>query len=313
MRFIFILVFLFSAFAFAQESEVFVKVGEAKVKKSLIAFPPLQYTGTPGGSNFQSVGSELYRTVFNDLNSIGYFQFIDSKAFLEDTSKTALIPIPASPKGFKWESWKSIGAEFLIRAGYSISGKEITFETYTYNISKNELVMGKKYKSPIASVQKMAHTFANDLVKSLTGKEGMFLSKLVFSSDRGGGKYREIYVMDWDGENIQKITNHRGVALSPSWSPDGKKVAYSAFVRRVKSKKENVDLFVYEFKNGNRWQVSYREGINSGSAWMPDGKSILLTISQGSNPDIFQIGMNGGLIKRLTSGPRGSMNVEPAI
>lgn len=310
---LFTLLFSFSGHAQTASSEVFVKVGEAQLKKSLFAFPPLQFTGTPGTANFQSVGSELYRTVYNDLNSIGYFQFIDPKAFLEDTSKSALIPFPANPKGFKWESWKSIGTEFLIRAGYSLSGGQVVFETYAYSVTKGELIMGKKYTGPASSVQKIGHTFANDLVKALTGTNGMFLSRFIFSSDRGGGKSREIWVMDWDGENPQKITNHRSVTLSPSWSPDGKKVAYSAFVRRLKSKKENVDLFVYEFKTGNRWQVSYREGINSGSAWSPDGKSLFLTISQGTSPDVFQIGLDGGVIKRITNGPRGAMNVEPAI
>lgn len=297
-----------------QAEEVYIKVGEAQVRKSLIAFPPLQFSGTPASSpNYQNVGAELYRTVFNDLNAMGYFQFMDPKAFLEDTSKTALIPAPASSKGFRWESWRTLKTDFLIRAAYSISGGQLSVETYTYSVSKGQLVLGKKYKGPVGSVRKVAHTFANDLVKALTGQDGMFLSRLVFSSDRGGGKFREIYAMDWDGDNLQKLTNHRSIALSPSWSPDGTKIAYSAFVRRVKSKKENVDLFVYEFKNGNRWQVSYREGINSGSAWGPDERSLFLTISQGSSPDIFKIGLDGGIIKRITNGPRGAMNVEPAI
>ncbi len=307
------LIFLTAINAHAQ-SQLYIKVGEAQIKKSLLALPPIQFIGTSSSvPKYKSVGAELYQVIYNDLITSSYFQMIDQKAFLEDVSKTSPLPFPGDPKGFKFESWRTIGAEFLIRTNYSIAGGQITLETYTYHVPKGNLILAKKYRGPLNSVRRIAHTFCNDVLKALTGKEGMFLSRLTASSDRAGKKQREIYVMDWDGENIQAISHHKSIALSPAWSPDGSKIAYTAFVKSARTGKRNADLFIYETTTGKRWLVSYREGINSGAAFAPDSKSLYLTISRGSNPDILQMTLDGTILKTLTKGPNGAMNVEPAV
>ncbi len=307
-------VLAFSSTGFAQENGIYIKLGEARTKKSLLAFPALQYFGSPTtASKYQSVGAELFKTVTNDLTVSSYFQFINQSAFLEDTSKTALMPAPGTPNGFNFQSWSAIGAEFLIRAGFSIVGNEITFETYVYHVAKANLVMGKKYKGPISSARRIAHTFSNDVLKALTGKEGMFLSRVVVSSDRSGGKAKEIFTMDWDGANVSQISNHRSISISPAWSPDGKKVAYTSYVKRVGSKFRNADMLIYDLTTGKRSLVSYRQGINSGAAFSPDGNHIYLTISQGNSPNIYKMSTDGSLVAKVTNGPAGAMNVEPAV
>jgi TolB protein len=289
-----------------------IKVGEAQTKKSLLAFPPLIFQGTSAGSSYQTVGAELFNTINNDLTVSAFFQMIPQKAFLEDTAKTGLRPAPGDPRGFKFQSWSTIGAEFLIRAGFYIAGGELNMEAYLYNVSKSEVVMGKKYKGPVSGVRKMAHTFSNDVLEALTGKKGMFLSRMVVSSDKDGNKYKEIYIMDWDGANPKKITNHRSISLSPAWSPDGKKIAYTAYVIRGRTKMRNADMFLYDVPSGKDELLSYRQGLNSGASFAPDNRSIYLTISQQGNPDLYHMSFDGTLIGKLTNGPNGAMNVEPA-
>ncbi len=294
---------------FAEDSQIYIKIGEAKTKKSLLALPPFQTTSS-GAAN-TTVGAELFNVVSNDLSVSNYFQFISQNAFLEDTSKVGLRP--SDPNGFKFQSWASIGADFLIRGAYTTSGKDLEFEVYLYHVPKAALVFGKKYKGTTSGVRRIAHTFANDVLKNLTDRTGMFLSRLVVASDRAGSRHKEIYLMDWDGAHLERISDHKTISLSPSWSADGRQVAYTSYVQRARTKMRNADMFLYDIPAGKRRLLSYRQGINSGASFTPDGRFIFLTISQGTSPDIYKISVDGDLVKRITTGPNSAMNVEPAV
>lgn len=245
------------------DAKVDFDINKAKAKKSLVAFPSLIFLGNSASvPSFNSIGTELSRIINNDLTVSGFFQFVNPAAFLEDTSKTGIKPFPEDPKGFKFESWKTIGAEFLVRGSYTVAGENLVLEVFVYQVSKSKLMFGKKYKGTVGALRRIAHTFTNDFMQELTGAKGMFLSRIVVASDRGGNKYREIYVMDWDSANIEKITNHKSVALSPSWSPDGQRVAYTAFVQRAKTKTRNADLFIFELFTGkDGWSLIVKVSI----------------------------------------------------
>jgi TolB protein len=291
---------------------IYIKAGEASVKKSLMALPEFQYLGTPGlAKNNSKVGKQLLDVLTNDLAVSGYFDFIKPAAFLEDTSKVGLKPISAEEGGFKFDTWKQIGTEFLVRSGYKIVGSELTFETYLYYVPQAKLIFAKSYTANVDDVRVLAHTYANEILKQLTGQKGFFLSRV--AAARGTlPQQREIFVMDWDGNNSRAITSHHTISNSPAWSVDGKKIAYRSFAYHPAMKSRNADLFTYDIASGKRLLVSYRPGINSGAAFMPDGSHLLLTISSSGNPDIYSMTLDGRTLTRLTNGPRGSLNVEPS-
>lgn len=319
--------FLFASLAFAQNPapdtaapvdtsnvQVQIDVTQAKTRKSLIAFPALQNAGGPSGAgSSEKSGEELFQIISKDLEMTGFFDFISSGAFLEDVSKTGIQPVSEIPNGFKFDSWKQIGSEFLIRGNYSVSGGEVAMDIRVYKVASESLVMAKKYKGVPSALRRIAHTFSNDLMESLTGNRGMFLSRITVASDRGGAKFKEIYLMDWDGNHIEKISSHQSVTLSPALSPDNMKVAYTAFVQRAQTKTRNADLYLYDIKTGKREPISFRTGLNSGANFSPDGSSIFLTLSLNGSSDIYKISLDGKNPVQITKGPRGAMNVEPAV
>lgn len=298
------------------KGRIYINVGKASIKKSLLAFPSIQFYGSTNNTTNRQTGVQIYETTKNNLEASALFQFIDPNAYLEDVSKVGLRPAPAATNGFDFKKWATINTEFLIRGGYNVIGENITFEVYLYYVPQAKLILGKKYSGDRQQVRDIAHSFSDDLIEALTGKKSIFKTKIVASIDNGPKTHKEIYIMDWDSHNKQKITSHKSIAISPAWGPDGKKVAYTAYIEHApkgQPRQRNADLFIYELDTQKRWLVSYRKGINSGAAFLKDGEHMLLTISKGGNPDIYKMTTKGTNLKNLTNGPHGAMNVEPAV
>lgn len=285
-----------------------ITIDQAKIQKSLIAIPDFQGTG--------SAGRMLYNTIRNNLDISSFFELIDPKAFLEDPKDISLRPYPQDSNGFKFENWRVINTEFLIRGGHRISNGQLHFESYVYHVPRSKLIFKKTYKARTRQAKWIAHTFSNDLFRTLTGRESMFLSQVVVASDRSGGKWREIYVMDWNGDNTQRMTRHRSISMSPSWSPSGRSIAYSTYTlrRNRHGKFTNLDLFQLNVSSRRRRMLSGRKGLNSGSVFHPNGKNVFLSLAYQGSADIFRVQTaNRRNLTRITKGPYRAMNVEPSV
>lgn len=301
----------------APTSGAYIRITDANFKKSLMAVPAFQFQGVGGTSPLHlKVGKDLYDVFRNDMETSGYFELLKQAAYGRAGEVTGLKPAGSDGGGevggFKYEFWKAIGTDFLVKVGYRITGDEIVVDTYTYYVAQQKLVLGKTYKAKTSEARTIAHTFANDVLKELTGSRGMFLSRIVTSRSTRTGQ-KEIFIMDWDGANAQQVSSHKSIAQSPSWSFDGKMVAYSAFAFDAREKRRNLDLFTYDTTTGRRFLVSYRKGINSGATFTPTNRHILLTISNSGNPDLYKMSLDGKSLERITNGPRGALNVEPSV
>ncbi|MBX7231425.1 MAG: DPP IV N-terminal domain-containing protein [Bdellovibrionales bacterium] len=292
----------------------FITVGQAKTKKSLIGLTPFIYFGAdPQNKKMIDFGQELFAIIYNDLLVSNYFSFIDPAAYLENPLKKGLRPLPTDNNGFDFKNWQTLGADLLVRGGFKMVKETLEFEVYVYHVKQTRQILGKIYTGKMESVRELAHTFSNDLIKELTGKSGFFLSKIVATRREGIKNHKEIYVMDWDGARIKPITQHKSISISPSWSPQGDKIAYTSFAYHKNINSRNADLFIFDFLTGKRWLVSYQKGINSGANFLPNGKELLITISKNGNPDIYRVNSDGTNLRPITNGPNKAMNVEPAI
>lgn len=311
----FLMIGSYSPAAKAQEAKIYIDIGQANVKKSLLALPPLVYIGTQATSRQHiDAGQSLFRVVYNDLSVSNFFEFVKPEAYLEDPAKVGLRPAPGVPGGFNYNNWKTIGTDFLVRAAYNVIGSEMILEAYVYHVPTARQVLGKTYKASVKSTRQMAHAFSNDLIKALTGRKAMFNSRIVASRQSDKGKtVKEIFIMDWDGSNMQQVTTHNYVSISPAWSTSGDKIAYTSFVYHPANKVRNSDLFLVNLATGTRYLVSYRKGMNSGAAFFPGDNEMLVTLTHGGNPDIYKMNADGTNLVQLTKGPNKAMNVEAAV
>lgn len=292
-RFLFVILFVCS-FNFIVSSKAnaeiaYIPVGQAKLKKTVIAFPAIRATQNLSGS----IAKTLSDTIENDLKFMDIFRFLNPNAFLENENETGI-----TLGTFKFSDWTSIGAEFLIKSSVTIDQKRnLTFEAHLYNNLGAKQILAKKYFAPINQAKTLAHTFANDIVKTLTGLPGIFLTKIAMTCDLG--KKKEIYMMNFDGTEVKQVTHHRSLAFAPAWNPDGTRLAYSLYTLHANNIR-NIDLFEFNFSSNTVRMLSNKKGINSGAAYSPDGTRLAMTLSYGGNPDIYLLDLKTLTSQRLT-------------
>ena len=108
---------------------------------------------------------------------------------------------------------------------------------------------------------------------------------------------------DSDGHHPQVVVRSRQPLLSPSWSPNGKELAYVSF--------ESGDSAIYlqNLATGQRRLISGRKGINSAPAFSPDGNRLALCLSFAGSPEIYVEDLASGQLTQVTHNL--SINTEP--
>jgi TolB protein len=158
-----------------------------------------------------------------------------------------------------------------------------------------QLVLTKRYRPGPEQVRTTAHHFANETVRAAVGSEGIALTRIAFS--RGSGDRRDIYVVDYDGDGLLRLTANRTLNLCPDWSPDGDRIAFTSY------RSGQQGLYFLETGSGQVKQIIAMDGLNLGADWSPDGKELLISLSKGGDPEIYRITPEGKIIKRLTVSP----------
>lgn len=307
---IFAVLFL-SLNVFSQE-EPLIKAGEAKSRKSNIAFPEFNPATLGTHASAKTTINKLKQAAESALKLSNYFDIMNPSAFLENTSKVSAKPESYEVGGFKFETWKTIGTEFLIRGTYEINGSEIVLDVFLYQVDLKNLKLGKKYRTPVSNAEQLGYTLANDILQAVTGRGGPFNTRILATVANNSGN-KEVVTMNWDGSGLNVITSDRNVNTSPNWSPDNKKIIYSHYTKRQGSAQQNVTMFIHNLETKKRSILSNRNGTNTAGSFSPDGKFVYLTISKNGQPDIYKINLDGDQVAQLTKGPAGAMNVEAAV
>ncbi len=237
------------------------------------------------------------------------------------------------------ELYRSLGNELLLETEISTEDARMVVEGKVTQLQGRRFVLGKRYRGSFQVARRMAHTFADEIIRHFTARPGLSLTSIAFSSDRDGNGRKEIYVMDYDGWNQRPLTAHQTLSLSPDWSPDGRYLAYVSYLDgdpgiysvdvKTGAKKEivtsstldispsfspdgrsialarsvgrgNSEIFVCDRDGGNLRQITRSSGIDANPAWSPNGKEIAFTSSRGGSPQIYVMSADGSNLRRVT-------------
>jgi TolB protein len=272
---------MFPAITFGRLDFNIDKPGDRRFKVAIPDFKNLS-------SNRESpeLSTELPKVIANDLDLSGYFLPMDKKAFLD--SDGAGI----TAENINFRNWTVIGTDVLIKGAYTCIGNNVEVDIRVYEPFDGKQVFGKRYLEKITDYRVLMHRAGNDIFLKLTGHKGIFLSKFLFDNKGSGNK--EIYICDFDGYNLKKVTNEKAIAQFPRWSPDGNGFAFTL------NKDGHFIPHYMNISSGKIKKLSDKEGFSA--RWHPNGGGIDLTLrDRGGYADIYSADINGGNLKKLTN------------
>lgn len=203
----------------------------------------------------------------------------------------ALAPLPPGVP-VTADLLKRLQAQFHLQLNVWTEGQEYVIEARLVD-QAGAAQLRKRYRSPASALARTAHMLSNEIVKTLNGKPGVFLSQIAYASNRTGNW--EIWLMDWDGANQRKITSHGALSILPSWSPDNERMVYTSFARGTS------DMYIISRRGGDRKRINSGLALNTSATFSPVGNDIAFVGSVSGNPDIYLIKDDGSNVRRLTS------------
>lgn len=210
--------------------------------------------------------------------------------------KLQFIPDNSSNAQFVQRNLNNCGWFEMVRSGakcdYIISMSS-SANTVTLTLKNGAGVKIAEFYGRSPDPERRAAEAVDAVLKNLFNIPGICRSSIVFSVETGTNR-REIYMCDFNGRNIQPITNNKTLSIEPTWTPDGKSIVYCFYGNSYTT------LVQYRFDiKKSRRLTSYR-GMNAGGAMSPDGKYLALVLSRDGQVDLYVRPTEGGELRRLT-------------
>lgn len=212
-------------------------------------------------------------------------------------------PQPSVPPELKYSVWTDppTNANFVGFGNLSETTSEVAIQAWLFDLRSpsSQPVVGKVYRGAPTDLQvrKFAHQFADEIISKLSGGlPSVASTQIAFVSARSGSK--EIWVMDYDGANQHQLTNLHSISLTPRWSPDGSRIAFTCFAPY--NGVTSAQICMYSMDSGKLVAFPRFRGTNITPAWSPDGTQLIFSSSMQSNPELYVSDINGGRPKRLT-------------
>jgi len=241
---------------------------------------------------------DLTTIIADDLRRSGRFDVMDEQD---------LPQRPSDYDAINFSDWRKLGMENVLIGKLNLTDSgdyDVSFRLV--DIYRGKQIAGFRIPAKPDLLRRVAHQISDILFEKLTGIPGAFDTRVAYITVKKNKDHtvHSLQVADADGYNAQILLESPEPLLSPSWSPDGKKIAYVSFEGK------NSAIYVQEILSGQRQRVSAFEGINSSPDWSPDGSRLAMTLSKDGNTEIYVMNLNDKSLQRLTR--HGGIDTEPS-
>ena len=233
-------------------------------------------------------------TLYSDLASAGIFDLVSKSLAPQAT--------PGSPQEINLPQWSAAPATAAMVAFGSLSAANgriiVSGWLFDTRNTASPQVLGKQYNEAAGQemARTIAHRFADEIILRLGGGiDGISETKIYFVSSRTGSK--EIWAMDYDGQNQRQITRLGTVSLSPRVSPDNSRIAFASLGREGWA----IRMYSLDLDRLVAFPAGTAGGSNQSPAWSADGARIAFSSSRTGDPEIWVADGGGGNLRRLTN------------
>ena len=247
------------------------------------------------------VAADLSRVIAEDLTGTGLFRQILASAFISQISAFS-API-------QFADWRAINTQALVTGVVSVNGDQLTVKFRLYDVfSGAELGAGQQLAGTVSGWRRMAHKVSDQVYSRITGEGGYFDSRVVFVSETGpkNDRRKRLAIMDYDGANVQFLTDSASIVLAPRFSPNGDRVLYTSYETGFPR------INILDVASVGRQQLATADGEMAFSPrFSRDGRQVIYSIANGGNTDIYRSDLASGSNARLTSAP--SIETAPSF
>ncbi|XVJ70847.1 MAG: Tol-Pal system protein TolB [Rhizobacter sp.] len=227
-------------------------------------------------------GQALAAIVRSNLERSGFFKGLDNSVNLDETSQPTMT------------DWRSQAVDALVAGSVSrLADGRFDVRYKLWDVVRGADLGGRSDVVASADLRLAAHRASDFIYEKLTGEKGVFATRIAYVTK--AGRQFSLRVTDADGEGGQVALNSAEPIISPSWSPDGRELAYVSF------EKQKAVVYTQVIATGQRRELANFRGTNSAPAWAPDGQSLALTLSREGGSQIFILNRQGEVQRRLTN------------
>jgi TolB protein len=224
-------------------------------------------------------------------------------------SAFAGIPSAQTIEDLPYERWSQLNADYVaLGSVQKAANGQLLVEVRVVSVKERRQAYGRQMTGQARSGRRVAHAFSDEIHKQIRGVDGVALTRIAFSSTRDAERVgktvqdrtaKEIYIMDYDGANQQRVTPNRNLNISPAWCPGNQCIAYTTYTSGYQD-------FVVQNIFGQIGVTNPAKGTdvvqNSLPAFSPDGGRIAFSSTRnGAAADIYMVNRDGSGLRQLTN------------
>lgn len=242
---------------------------------------------------------DVSATIHSDLERSGRFRPL---------ARTQMLELPGTASEVDTADWRMLKVDYVLvgRLSPMPDGRyEVRYELVS--VANGQRLLGTAMPADRNALRLASHRVADAIYEKILGVRGAFATRIAYVAADGPTTRRSyrLIVTDADGANERVVFASPQPIMSPTWSPDGRSLAYVSFHSGLAA------IYVQTLTTGEQVRVSAKSGINGAPSFSPDGKQLALTLSRrDGNVDVYVLTLATQELRRLTEDE--AIDTEPA-